>query len=346
MKKIIFIYTVFLSSIYNISAQTGFESLFLADKNDSQKILEAYFSPRINGYMNTLNNGWYHTAEVHKPFGFDFSVNLNSVSFPKNKRTFNVSGLTSVNQPQGNVNNSTSVGNGNSTTATVNTTINNEDVSADIILPSGGSGKLFSNSASIPLAQLNVGLSNKFELIVRITPQVKINNSNESLNLFGFGLKKEITNWFSSLKDSPLHVSVLAAYSNMNLSYGIEDKDLPSGNTAGLEVRNAITEFNLKTFTLQTLASYHWSTLNLYGGLAYNNGNASYKTLGEFTGQFVGNTGAVTKDIDTSNTLDFNSSGISATIGARLNLRYFKIFSSYSLQEFNTFNIGAAISIK
>lgn len=345
MKKYIFISTVFLLLTFKLNAQTGFESFYLADKNDAELLLEAYFSPRINGYMNAVNSNWHHTAKVHKPFGFDFSVSVNSIVYPSNKKSFNLTGLSSVNQPTGNLVSNTSIGNNNTTSTNISTKINNEDATAILSLPSGENSSFLTNS-NLPIAQLNVGISHGFEVSLRLLPTLKPNNSNESLNVFGIGLKKEITHWFSSVKDSPLHIALLASYSNMNVNYGIRNQSLLTGNFSGIATTNGITAFNLNTFTFQTLASYHWTHFNFFGGFSYNRGNATSKTSGNFKGQYVTNSGTTTKEIDTSNSLEFNSNGIAATLGGRLNLRYFKLFTSYSLQEFSTFNIGASISIK
>ncbi|QOD60448.1 hypothetical protein H9I45_14035 [Polaribacter haliotis] len=346
MKKYIFISFTLLLFVCNLKAQTGFESFLLADKNDSQQLIKAYFSPRINAFKSALNNGWYHTAKTHKPFGFDFSINLNSVVIPSNSKSFNLSGLSSINQPLGTVKTVSAVGLENSSIINVNTNINNESVSASFNAPEGNSGKYFSNTISTPIAQLNIGLSHNFDFMLRFMPEIKPNNNNESLNILGVGLKKEITNWFPSIKKLPLHISLLAAYTTMNVNYGVKDRELPSGNASGLETKNGLTAFNLNTFTLQTLVSYDWSSFNLYGGFAYNNSNASYKTLGEFKGQYEGNSNSITKNLDTTNSSKFNSNGFSSTLGARLSLRYLKIFSSYTLQEFSSFNLGVAISIK
>lgn len=345
MKKYIFIVYLFALNFSNSHAQSGFENFFLADKEDAKNLLQGYFSSRINGYANVLNSNWYHTAEVHKPFGFDFSISVNTIVYPSNSKEFSLTGLTSVNLPSRKINSNTSTGNTNLRTTNVTTQINNEDARAIINLPTGENSSFLSNS-NIPIAQLNIGVSNGFEVMLRLLPTIKPNNNNESLNVFGIGIKKEITNWFSSLKDKPLHISLLMSYANMNVNYGIKNQSLPSGNISGLEVLNGFSEFNLKTFTFQTLASYHFTHFNIFGGLAYNTGNASYETFGEFRGQYVTNSGTTTKDIDTSNSLDFNSNGVAATLGARLNLRYFKIFTSYNIQEFSTFNLGASISIK
>ena len=56
--------------------------------------------------------------------------------------------------------------------------------------------------------------------------------------------------------------------------------------------------------------------------------------------------GTIIENISDPINLDFSSSGTRATIGARLNLLFFKIFADYTIQEYNTLSLGAAFSIR
>ena len=55
---------------FSTKAQDGFEGYLLADSNDRSKLIEAYVNPAMKGLIYSMNSGWYHTAKVHKPFGF------------------------------------------------------------------------------------------------------------------------------------------------------------------------------------------------------------------------------------------------------------------------------------
>ena len=344
MKKNIFILVLFVIS--NLNAQSGFETLFLADKNDSKKIISNYFSPRIKGYLSGLNNGWFYTAKAHRPFGFDFSLNLANVICAKDNEVFNLDNLSSVNLPNGNFNGTTAIGKQKNTPFTVTRNINGQNVNANAIFTGGATNAVFENTTSIPIAQLSVGISNGFDIMLRLTPQMRLNNDNESLNVLGFGIKKEITNWFKKSKNLPLHISILAGYTSMKASYGIENQSLPSGNQSGIEIQNGLSEFSLNSFTFQILSSLEWDRFGFFGSLGYNNGKSNFKTTGSFRGQYQGTTNPEIIAIEAPQDIEFKSSSLSATIGSRINLRYFKIFGSFSVQEFNSTNLGIAFSIK
>jgi len=64
--------------------------------------------------------------------------------------------------------------------------------------------------------------------------------------------------------------------------------------------------------------------------------------LGDYTLSY----GAQTRTISDPLTSKFDASGFRTTGGVRLSLGFFKIFGSYTLQEYNTANLGVAFSFR
>jgi hypothetical protein len=56
-------------------------------------------------------------------------------------------------------------------------------------------------------------------------------------SLLGLGLKKEITSWFGPMEKTPLHVSLLAAYTSMNVDYDIQNDSSLSGSNQRAEFK-------------------------------------------------------------------------------------------------------------
>jgi hypothetical protein len=79
MKKFLLVFVGVFTLTCSANAQTndGFESILLAT-DDAEKLLGAYIDPAMTGLIYGMNNGWYHTAKVHKLFGFDISIGLNA----------------------------------------------------------------------------------------------------------------------------------------------------------------------------------------------------------------------------------------------------------------------------
>lgn len=345
MKKIIIIFCSILSISFHVKAQDGFENILLADPADSQKLLTAYFAPGMEGFINSMNGGWYHTAKVHKKFGFDISIGASGAQMPSDGDFFNISALGLASVSSTSTNSPSFSGDGNGVPFQVTTTIDGQTVTANFQGPSGVD--LPGNFVPAPAVQLNLGLPFKLEAMVRFVPEINFGDDADesSLNMYGIGLKKEITDWFGPLDKLPFHVSLLAAYTNMTVSYGISD--ITSGP---IRTQNALAEFDLSAYTLQAIASLNFPIINIFGGFGFNSGSSSYNMSGQYTGVF--NTGfpapndTVTKTLAIPRNLDFDSSGFTTTLGARLSLGFFKIYGSYAIQEYNTANLGIAFSIR
>ena len=178
--------------------------------------------------------------------------------------------------------------------------------------------------------------------MVRYTP--KVGSDDVKGSVFGFGLKKEITDWFGIVDKTPLHISLLAAYSNMNVDYVIGDV-----NDTQISTQNALTEFNLNAYTFQAIASFNLPVINFYGGLGFNSGSTTLNMLGDYTLTYsTGNLAVPTvqETVTDPFSLKQDASSFNATVGARLSLGFFKIFGSYTLQEYNTLNAGIAFSFR
>ena len=355
MKKHILIFISLLSLTYNAKAQDGFENIFLADAKDANKLIEAYFTPAMEGFIYGMNNGWYHTAKVHKVLGFDLTVGLNAVMAPSSKEMFNISslGLTSVTSSSTSA--STFTGSNSTTTFTAsrNVTINDPSspangqsrtVTANFETPGGITGDLPLSAIPAPVIQLNIGLPFKMEAMVRFFPETKIGDDGGKTSMYGIGLKKEITSWFGPLDKLPLHVSVLAAYTSMNLNYGFANQ-----TTGALQMNNASADFELRAYTVQAIASLNFPVINVYGGIGYSSGSSKFKMKGTYIGEFnyteAGQKFYHSETLTTPD-MEFDVSGIKTTIGARFSVLFFKIFADYTLQEYNTINAGIAFSIR
>lgn len=335
MKKSILIILGAFALTFNTKAQDGFEGYLLADKNDRVQLIEAYISPAMKGLIYSMNNGWYHTAKVHKTLGFDLSIGLNGSLVPEEDEIFTLSGLTSINQATGsNITAATVAGSEDARPlTTINFTEGGETYSTTFNAPGGIKEKLPLNAIPAPAVQLSLGLPAKFEISLRLVPE--IGKEDVKGSLLGVGLKKEITSWFGPLGVTPLHVSLLAAYTTMNVEYDIQSNE-------DISIQNGLAEFKLNSYTVQAIASLNFPILNLYGGFGYGAGNSTLKMLGDYTLSYGPLSRTITDPIDSK----FDVGSFRTTIGTRISLPFLKIFGSYTLQEYNTANLGIAISLR
>lgn len=332
MKKYILIFISVFALSFHSKAQDGFEGYLLSDNNDRTKLIEAYINPAMKGLIYGMNNGWYHTAKVHKTLGFDITIGLNASLVPEKDELFNLSGLTSINA--GSINAATVAGSEDTTPlTTVNFTENNVVYSTTFNAPGGIKESLPISAIPAPAVQFSLGLPADFEISLRLVPEV--GSDDVKGKLLGIGLKKEITDWFGLIGKTPLHVSLLAAYTTMDVNYDID-------GGGAISVQNGLAEFKLNSYTVQAIASLNLPIINFYGGIGYGSGSSTLKMLGDYNLSYGPLTRTITDPIDSK----FEASGMRATLGTRLSLGFFKIFGSYTLQEYNTANLGIAISIR
>ena len=332
MKK----FTLLLFSVFAITfstkAQDGFEGYLLASDQDRGKLIEAYINPAMKGLIYSMNSGWYHTAKVHKSFGFDITIGLNASLVPEEDEIFTLSGLNSINA--GSITAATVAGSEDNTPlTTVNFTENNINYTTTFDAPGGVKESLPLSAVPAPAIQVNLGLPGKFEVGLRLVP--KVGSENVKGDVFGMSLKKEITSWFGPLDKLPLHVALMGSFTNMNVDYDIQ-------NSGNIDTNNGTAEFKLNSYNFQALASLNFPIINIYGGFGYGSGTSTLKILGDYDLNYVGQTRTISDPIDS----EFNASGFRTTAGLRLSLGFFKIFGSYTLQEYNTANLGVAISIR
>ena len=221
--------------------------------------------------------------------------------------------------------------------------INNQNVTANFSTPGGVTGDLPLNAVPAPVAQVNIGLPFQMEAMIRFFPETTLGDDGGKAKMYGIGLKKEITSWFGPIDKLPLHVSLLAAYTSMDVSYGIPN------STTGLITNNAAAAFELKAYTLQAIGSLNFPFINIYGGFGYSSGESTLKMTGSYIAEYSTGLPApndkVTETVTPPN-LAFKASGMKTTIGTRLSLGFFKIFADYTLQEYNTVSAGIALSIR
>ena len=86
MKKFTLALVASFTFTFAAKAQDGFENLLLASQGDSEKLLQAYFSPLFEGFTSGMNNGWYHTAKVHKLFDLMFLLLPTLLLFHQKKK--------------------------------------------------------------------------------------------------------------------------------------------------------------------------------------------------------------------------------------------------------------------
>ena len=339
MKKLtLFLFTVLIS--FSFKAQE-LEILLLAN-DDANLLLKNYMSPVMLGMQHSLNNGWYHTAKTHKKFGFDITIQANAAVVPNNQQSFNFNAedykYLSVDSGSSNTIN-TIMGGKNTTTINVRVPEANDFKVATFTMPDGIGEDLPLNAVPSPMIQASIGLIPNTDISIRYLPE--INTDDVSGNLIGFGLKHNLMSYFGPLDKLPLNIAIMGGFTSMNMNYNIQ-------NSSGLQGTNQEAVFKLNAYTVQAIASLDFPVITIYGGLGYDKGSSTLKLNGTYKLDytFENTSSTVTESVTDPINMDFDTSSMRATLGARLNIRFFKIFGDYSIKEFNTVSAGIAFSFR
>lgn len=326
-----------------MKAQDGLEAIILASKQDANKLTEAYLNPAMKGLVYGMNSGWYHSAKTHKKFGFDISISLNASMVPSKDEIFKFADLGLSTSTTSTSLTGATVAGSNSLEAPVkvSTTIDGQTVTAQFNMPGGIKEDLPLNAVPSPSVQFSLGLPKQFDVMIRFVPEVR--SDDVTGNILGIGLKKEITDWFGIIGKTPLHISLLGAYTKMDVNYNIQ-------NSSSIQGSNQEASFSLNSYTIQAIASLNFPIINFYGGIGYSAGTSDLKMKGTYNLNYNTSLPAPnnTKQVILTNPLniDFKASGMRATLGTRLSLGFFKIFGDYTIQDYNTISAGIAFSFR
>ena len=324
-------------TLFLISLTTTFSSAQLFDDldnvlkattEDAQTLVDAYVAPLGQSLTYSLNSGWASSAKTHKKLGFDITFGAASPSVSDAAKSFTIAdlGLKELSSTATTAN--TVFGANSSTNFTY--TLPGTSISQSLEMPGGLGDDLIMNSVPTPYLQLGLGLFFDTDLMVRYVPKLK--NQGAELGLFGVGFKHNLMQYFGFLDKLPLNISALASYSKMNLDY-----QLSSVNT------DQMVNYDVDTFTIQALGSLDFPIISIVGGIGYGKGNVAFDMLGDYSITLANGTSKTLSDPLKS---EKEYTGTHAMIGARANLLFLKIFANYTLQEFNTLNVGVSVSFR
>jgi len=349
MKKLIFMLSICLT--FQVAHTQELETILLA-ADDASILMQGYINPASKGLMYSMNGGWFTTAKTHKKLGFDITISGNASFVPSVDKmfAFKPSDYDFLTLQGGKSSVPTIMSdNGNGTMVDVRVPIEGSSnfKIASFEMPGGITGDLPINAVPSPMVQVGVGLPFKTDVKVRFVPKVNFDDNLEA-NLVGIGLQHDIMQYLGPLDRLPLNVSVLAAFTKMDVSYNIEDQSVMDD----VSVTNGAAKFKMNTWTVQAIGSLDFVLVSLYGSVGYNSGKSSLKMLGDYNLSYDvqdgsgNNVGSLSETISDPVNLDFETNGVRATIGARLNLAFFKIFADYTFQEYNTASAGIAFSFR
>jgi hypothetical protein len=330
MKRIILI--VALVSVTMGRAQ-DLNDIFVSGVADAERFANAYLSPVSEGAIYSISNGWYNTADAKPLGGFEISIIGNMTGFKNkdDKKAFlldpaDYENLDFVENPGQARMVSTALGD----IEGVEVFVEDESslFSQEFELPSGLSAE---NLNFIPSGYLqgSVGLIKGLEVKARFLPKIKFDDD-AKIGLFGAGLQYDFTKMLPADKVLPVAISAVIGYTNLNGEYDFTDSSTIEGSDQRLDA-------SFKTWNFSAVVSTrNIPVINFYGGVGYITGKSDIDLLGtyEANGPFFSET--VVDPFSVSK----KASGVSANLGTKLKLGFFRLNAEYNISEFSTFTFG------
>ncbi|MDH5367604.1 MAG: hypothetical protein OEW67_11485 [Cyclobacteriaceae bacterium] len=308
------------------------------DKNagtqDANTLLEGYMSPLMHGLGIGMNNGWFNTAAPHKSFGMDIGFVAGLAFVPDDELTFRPTNMNLIDDPQSDL--PTIFG---SSIAPQPLNLKSPRVGQVEMIPGiGMKDKIGFNAVPFAVPQIGLGIVKGTDIKFRFLPETSISN-NSTIGLLGFGILHDIKQYLPVVKKIPFDLSVMVGYTKISMNMDLED---PNTGTVG----NAEIGFN--SLIYQALISKKLSVITLYGGLGFSSTNSGLKLLGDYDLDKDGVINLVPSGVDVQDPIDlsFKKGTPKFTAGFRLKLAIFTLNFDYTLQKYQSFNMGFGFSFR
>lgn len=253
----------FSQSIQIIDQVNGFikDALFYSDK---------YVTPATDGAVYQSSSSWMTSAKKRKLWDVTLGLHMNVFFVPNSDKDFTIknSDFTFL-----------SIENG--TSATVPTAIGSgtdtylvgqlDSQQIRIKAPKGV------DQATVFYPHLSGGVSlwGGTEFLIKLAPKTKLKHGD--FQVYGVGLKHNISQYLKGLETKKISIAALACYSNENISFDFLDVTTASYGNLGI---NRITGL-VDTWQFQVNASKEFKKFELMTGLIANTSDFKYKLTGD-----------------------------------------------------------------
>ena len=330
MRRLFFIAVL---SISTMGTAQDLNDLFVAGINDAERFANAYLAPVSEAGIYSISTGWYNTADAKPLGGFEISIvgNLTGFKNKDDKQSFildpaDYENLDFVTNPGQARPVSTALGDIEGVLVVV------EDESGlfreEFELPSGLAAEDF-NFIPSGYIQASVGLIKGLEVKARFLPKIQFDDEAD-IGLFGAGIQYEFTKLLPADKLLPVAISAVIGYTNLSGEYDFTETNVIDGSDQRLDA-------SIKTWNFSAVVSTRKiPVINFYGGVGYISGSSDIDVLGTYTS----NSPFLPVTITDPFTVSEDASGVTANLGTKIKLGFFRLNAEYNFSEFSTFTFG------
>ncbi len=316
---------------------------------DFNQYMGFYTEPLFKGLGYGFNNGWYNTAKPHKSLGFDLTISFNAAFVPDADQvfTFTPSNYEVLDLASGEESTTFPTIMGGTTDEEVRAYLEKGNALSPYVQTPvlDGIKEDFPTDAIAvpsPIIQLGVGIYKGTEIKVRWVPTINVED-NLDYTYWGLGVMHSISQWIPVMKELKfLNVSGFVGFTKIEVDY-----DLDSGDPFDGADQNA--NFGVNTMTYELVGSATFTVFTGYIGLGYDNFKTNLNMNGRYDVRVPGtDTGSGNTIAEIENPVDLTTKddGFRATVGVRLKFAIFTLHGAYTLQGYNTLNVGLGFSFR
>lgn len=291
MKRFLFTFLISLTFSFQTFSQDGISDLVAIGTEDVNAFGTAYLAPANNALGVGLNNGWYNTAEVLKPFRFEVKIITNATLVPQEDLTFDINSLNLNNFRVADGQSSiaptalgvSSAGPLLESTFTTNNTISFNSPEG-LGLEYGDNGILPS-----PMIQVSMGAIPSLEGTVRFVPRLSFDTGDGASvegGLFGLGAKWDFQRLIPRVNIWPIHLAFAAGFTSINVTsnLNISADNLPNSQNIpdNISFAGQKLEFQTTAFNLALIASKKFPIVTFYASLRYDISSTQLNLQGNF----------------------------------------------------------------
>ena len=312
---------------------------------DATTLLEGYMNPLMHGLGLGMNNGWFGTAASHKSFGMDIGFVTGLAFIPDSDLSFRPTNMNLLEDANEDL--PTIFG---SNTVPQPLRLKSSGTPIDMIPGIGMKDEIGFNAVPYIVPQVGIGIYKGTDIKFRFLPEITIGD-NSKLGLIGFGVLHDVKQHIPGIKLLPFDLSVMVGYTKITFNTDLAD---PNTGTVG----NGDISFN--NLVYQAMISKKISVITFYGGLGFSSTKSSLDLLGEYDIDKDNEINLVTDinssipladldkfvDVKDPVSLSFKKGTPKFTAGFRLKFAVLTLNFDYSVQKYQSFNMGFGFSFR
>lgn len=338
-------------------AQDEVGTLIKSSPADATKLATAYLNPLFKGFGVGLNSGWNNTGRAKNTGRFEFRVGITGAFVPEADKTFDVAklGLSNSIRPVNPANTIAPSVSGETSDGPemgiYNDSFSTTQPMETFKLPGGA------NLPFIPAPQLQatVGLPKGIDVTLRAMPKVTLPEGAGTLNMIGGGVKVDVLPLLlnkTADKIIPVDLGVAVGYTQLkyNLPLDVQPQSgtQPENGQQG-DWSNQMVDATFSGINAEVILSKKLMFFTPFLSVGYNTATTDVGLKGNYPIVTGVNTQTGTPTYTTfTNPVSIKNKdikGLRSNVGFQLNLAVLRIYTSYSMADYNAFNFGLGIGL-